>query len=206
MMSVIVLEVLFPLTFSWSISTLVLTETSGEADATLLAGRDRLHRPGADDEVCTHDLLNRLVERRLDAVREHGDEDDETESDHECGRRRRGAAGVAHRVLAGQQARLGEQALERPADGPGQGADEPASAQSDADEQQHDAAGHHRQPAGRRPSREQTGHQQRHAEHRHDGRSHDAAPPRALLEAAPAAPRSAARASRVAQVRAPLAA
>jgi hypothetical protein len=37
MMSVIVLELLFPLIFSWSMSTLVLAETSGERATTLLA-------------------------------------------------------------------------------------------------------------------------------------------------------------------------
>ena len=52
--------------------------------------------------------------------------------------------GIAHCVLAGKQAGLAEQPLERPADRAGERPHEPARAEGHPDEEEHDAPGHGR--------------------------------------------------------------
>ena len=78
------------------------------ADGLLGVGRQRLEALGGDGDVGADELVQAARDRRLEPGGEDRHEDDESEADHQRRGRRRGAAGVAHRVLAREPAGLVE--------------------------------------------------------------------------------------------------
>ena len=106
---------------------------SGDVDD---PGRQRREVLTLDDQVGADGPVEGVEERALEPVDEDRDEDDEADTDHEGGGGTRRAGGIAHRVLASQAGAGTEQALQRPADGACDRADEHPHRHAHADQDQ----------------------------------------------------------------------
>ena len=125
-------------------------------DGLLRVGRQRLEALGGDGDVGADELVQAAGDRRLQPGGEHRHEDDEPEADHQRRGRRRGAAGVAHRVLTREPAGLVEREGERLPDRARERPHDVAGDERDADEQQ-DRAARQRAEAAARRARRRTG-------------------------------------------------
>jgi hypothetical protein len=99
-----------------------------------------------DDIVGLDLLLDRPAIRLLHPVRQHGDERDERQSDHQRRRRCRGSPGIPERVTAGEEPRHARELFARNAHDGGEGTHELGRDHRDTHEEQEDAAGDRQQP------------------------------------------------------------
>ena len=136
-------------------------------DGLLGVGRQRLEALGRDGDVGADELVQAARDRRLEPGGEHRHEDDESEADHQRRGRRRGAAGVAHRVLAREPAGLVEREGERLPDRARERPHDIAGDERDADEQQDRASRQRAEAAAGGPAAEQALHEAQEAEQAH---------------------------------------
>ena len=115
-----------------------------------LGGPERQVLLAVDDVVGVDLVGDRRLRRGVEARAEHRHDRHEREPDHERGGGRRGPAGIADGVGAGQLAGDAAGAARRPADHAGQRLDEPRREQRDAGEQPEHAAAEQQRDRDRR--------------------------------------------------------